>query len=570
MKNDLALLGRPRKFAWLVLCSFIVFVSPEIRADTEGDSVASLYQMERLVEVRVAMDPADWMAMRQQHPDRVGQMVGTVTNPEPYSHFRATVFIDGRELQSVGVRKKGNLGSVVSTRPSLKLDFDEYDSDQRFRGLKRMTLNNNVQNGAVLHQYLAYHIFRRAGLAAPRCNLAHVIVNGEDLGIYSNVEPIKKPFLKKQFGNGGGNLYESGGEFYGKGYRSFPKKNNRSEGDWSDLKGIAEALVKPDAEVLEALGKHLDLEAFYRFWAIDVLVGDWDGFICNRNNAYLYNNPGNGKIYVIPWGLDSVFEDPGLYMKEGLPKSVKAVSALPQRLYQIESSRARYLQVMREVLREAWDEGELNRLIEQAIRITDGKMHLPKALFLDEISVVQRFIKQRRVDIQTELDLGVPEWPASGNRPPMSGGQMLLSAAFDTEWFGALSGKADESGGTASLTLIRNDKKEELTNVIVRAGLESRGPRRGYPVIVLEGYSTDFGRVAWNFYIDPFKFETQRDFAVDFYEVFGLMVAVPEGGFVFRDIQLLGMAIGKLSLLDASTEKGKPVSGTLEVQVQLN
>ena len=33
----------------------------------------------------------------------------------------------------------------------------------------------------------------RARLPAPRCNLAHVVVNGEDLGTHSNVEPIDCP-----------------------------------------------------------------------------------------------------------------------------------------------------------------------------------------------------------------------------------------------------------------------------------------------------------------------------------------------------------------------------------------
>ena len=55
---------------------------------------------------------------------------------------------------------------------------------------------------------MAYALFRAAGLVAPRCNHAHVVVNGQDLGIYTHVEAIKKPFLARHFTSDDGNLYE--------------------------------------------------------------------------------------------------------------------------------------------------------------------------------------------------------------------------------------------------------------------------------------------------------------------------------------------------------------------------
>ena len=147
-------------------------------------SNSNLYDLNHLLEIRVTMDPSDFMRLRRQHPDRMAQMQGREANPEPYSMFKATVSIDGEEVANVGIRKKGNLGSVVSSRPSLKLDFNQFVDKQKFRGVKGLTLNNNHQNGATLHQYLAYYLFRKAGVPTPQCGLAHVVVNGEDLGIY--------------------------------------------------------------------------------------------------------------------------------------------------------------------------------------------------------------------------------------------------------------------------------------------------------------------------------------------------------------------------------------------------
>ena len=45
-------------------------------------------------------------------------------------------------------------------------------------------------------------MFEKAGLPAPRCNFARVSMNGEDLGIYVHVEPVKKAFLRDNFRNG--------------------------------------------------------------------------------------------------------------------------------------------------------------------------------------------------------------------------------------------------------------------------------------------------------------------------------------------------------------------------------
>ena len=47
-----------------------------------------------------------------------------------------------------------------------------------------------------------------AGLPAPRCNMARVSMNGDDLGIYVNVEPVKKKFLRENFSDDEGDLYE--------------------------------------------------------------------------------------------------------------------------------------------------------------------------------------------------------------------------------------------------------------------------------------------------------------------------------------------------------------------------
>ena len=38
----------------------------------------------------------------------------------------------------------------------------------------------------------------------------------------------------------------------------------------------------------KAVGELVDLDAFYKFWAMEGLLGFWDGYSANRNNFFVY------------------------------------------------------------------------------------------------------------------------------------------------------------------------------------------------------------------------------------------------------------------------------------------
>ncbi|MEZ4463885.1 MAG: CotH kinase family protein [bacterium] len=128
--------------------------------------------------------------------------------PDPFTWHSATVTIDGERFENVGVRKKGFLGSLSDTRPSIKVHFEKYGETARFRSLERMTFNNNRQDNSQMHQCLAYQVFAAAGVPAPRCSLARVWVNGVSLGVYTHVESMKKAFVRRYFEDTSGPLFE--------------------------------------------------------------------------------------------------------------------------------------------------------------------------------------------------------------------------------------------------------------------------------------------------------------------------------------------------------------------------
>ena len=121
----------------------------------------------------------------------------TPTNPAP-SRSRPPVASYGP--LNIGIRLKGGAGSFrpLSGKAAFKLKFDEFGGP-RFLGLKRLTLNNMVQDKSMIHEVLAYEAFRAAGIDAPRTGYANVRLNEDDYGVYLNVETPDAVAIQRWF-----------------------------------------------------------------------------------------------------------------------------------------------------------------------------------------------------------------------------------------------------------------------------------------------------------------------------------------------------------------------------------
>ena len=71
---------------------------------------------------------------------------------------------------------------------------------------------------------------------------------------------------------------------------------------------MIDVLHQPSENIEAEIGKIVDLDSFYTFWAMEGLLGFWDGYSGNRNNFFIYLNPDTEKFHFIPWGADSLFE----------------------------------------------------------------------------------------------------------------------------------------------------------------------------------------------------------------------------------------------------------------------
>lgn len=520
--------------------------------DATVDLSAALFPRDRVLDVQITMAPADWAALRSQ--PRPSDLSDTTCARQPtapgYTYYPASITIDGATTAQVGLRKKGNLGSLSTTRPGLRVKANEYVAGQRIAGLEVLTLNNNHQDDALISQCLGYELFAAAGLPASRCAFAHVRVNGEDLGVYSHVESVREEFLARHFADATGNLYESGGDFVVGGTGGFQPKTNSTAPDCSDLERVATALSAPAAQLPTQLGAVVDLPAYARFWAMEVVTDHWDGYANNQNNFFVYHDPSTDKMSFIPWGIDDLFSG---RQRTTRPYSVFACGSLPWKLYATPAPRAQYLAALRDVLDTVWD---APTIIAEIDRMQALLAPLADAGFPGRLDPIRAFVNGREAQLRAELAAGDPVWPYPAGEPSCRIDLGTITATFNASWgtLGMFGGSGTMSGTIAGVDVT-------TSTLLTGAGVDAEG--KG--ALQLLGRLPD-GRYAVIFVIISNPADVVPGTrAIDLLNVAAIMTFYDPATDTTRGGGLL--LPGSLTLTQAATTPGAPIVGSVTGRV---
>ncbi|MGA1236558.1 MAG: CotH kinase family protein [Limisphaerales bacterium] len=587
--KSIALLGRSLCLAWLI-CGF---VDVESQAEEVVFTADELFDGSRLLEVEIRLDEEDWEELcGQGGRDFFALLGGGGGASDRFTQFKADITIDGKTIREVGIRKKGFLGSLDSECPSLKVKFDEYVEQEPVKGLDRLTLNNNKQDVSLASQYLTYALFNRAGVPAPRVSFARVTVNGKYLGVYSNVESVREPFLAEHFGDGTGEFYEGTlADFYPKALDGMEAKNKRTEKDRARAETLAGLLESEASFDLGQVEKVVNLQQFMRFWVVESLLGIWDGYTANQNNYFAYASPTDGgRFHFMPWGADSSFTGGrgpfGGWGNAG-PKSIYGQSLLANRLYASPGIPDRYKQVMESVLAEVWNEKELLAELHRIEALTKDHWHERQSGTGDGVQQVARFIEGRRAEIENELD----GWPVAlgveARKPRYLVEVGKVSGRFESSWHAERVGDAKQVG-VAELAMVLEGGVVEFASLGVsgqpeqvfpgfggprggggRGGPFGGPPRDPRPTLTFQGLRKSDGHLfEMTLVFEPEDFASRGKKKVKF--TGSLNFTDPdqaEGGFGFMAFANRKELQGELRLAEASMEDGAPVAGTLEFSI---
>ncbi|CAB4908070.1 unannotated protein [freshwater metagenome] len=209
----------------------------------------------------------------------------------------------------IGIRLKGVYGSYrwLDRKAGFKVKIDFVDSNLRFFGLKKLTLNNMVQDGSYIHEALAYRVFRAMDIPAPRVGYANVSFNGIPYGLYVHIETYDKPMLTRWFDKTQ-HLYE--GSYWmdvSPGNEWAFEADEGDPSDRADLIALIAAANTPADRWWSALAKVSDRSEFVREWATETYIGHWDGYSHWIRNNYFLHSDNKGKFTLMPWGTDQTF-----------------------------------------------------------------------------------------------------------------------------------------------------------------------------------------------------------------------------------------------------------------------
>jgi hypothetical protein len=274
------------------------------------DPTAGFFNDDVIQEVRLTLNSKDWTSLKINFGDN--------------TYYPCQLTWNGISLKNVGIRSRGN-GSRSGTKPGLRVDADHYAPGQRFLTvMKSFVLRNNTQDASNMHERLAMKLLALMGFAVPREAFARLYVNNQFVGLYTIVESIDKPFLKRTMEENDGYLYEydydSGDDPYHFEYRGSdpalyspkPFKPSTHEKD-PDPKPI-EAMIRiinqtPDSDFVRRMSDYLDLNRFMWYVGAENFLGEKDGMLGDFaiNNFYMYRLEHTTRSVLIPWDRSQSF-----------------------------------------------------------------------------------------------------------------------------------------------------------------------------------------------------------------------------------------------------------------------
>ncbi|MDP2998275.1 MAG: CotH kinase family protein [Bryobacterales bacterium] len=332
-----------------------------------AQTVADLFDDQHVHDIWLDVNPADWKTLRDNY------LADT--------YYPATFNWNGRILHNIGIRSRGS-GSRSPEKPNLLLGFSRYDSKQQLLGLPSVILKANNQDASLMREIVAMNLFRRMGIPAVLEAPARLFINGEFFGAYMLNEVLDEAFLRRNFGEDTGYLYDWE-ENRTDGYRfeylgpdpalyspaMWSPKTRKTDPDPANIEAMVRAVnFAPDADFEREVSKYVDLKQFMTYIATENFLADFDGVLggpFGMNNFYFYRFAGTTVGQFLPWDKDGTFSWEGKSIFDGVEENV-----LARRAMQVPELRKTYLDALAKAAALAggpggWMDGEINRLYYQ-------------------------------------------------------------------------------------------------------------------------------------------------------------------------------------------------------------
>ena len=223
----------------------------------------------------------------------------------------ADLIVDGKVHADVGARFRGTSSyfTVESEKKSFNIAVDYGEDGQRLYGYKTLNLLNGHVDASFLREVL-YNQIARDYIPAMKTNLVKLVINGENWGVYINLQQYNKDFLAEWFGTRGGIRWKVGpgrggaltytGDDPAAYQETYQLKTNNVENPWEGLIALCKMLdpTTSDAELAENLPSLLNIDQALWQLAVSNVFMDDDSYIHKGGDYSIYQDV-NGRFHLI-------------------------------------------------------------------------------------------------------------------------------------------------------------------------------------------------------------------------------------------------------------------------------
>lgn len=378
-----------------------------------------LYSIDELNTIYLEFSqPNWWTLLTNNYPKRI-DLPATL-------RFRDIV------LNNVGVRFRGQTSyqMVKTQKKSFNISIDFVDKNQRLEGYKTLNLNNCFDDPSFMKEVLYSHLIG-FNIPSAKANFVKLMINGENWGIYANVQQLNKDFYKEWFLSGDGSNWRAeypdtstakpkpgqGNPGFGEGFCTlnyisnepliyssyYTLKSTEKEDPWTDLMIACQKLNQlPKNLLYDSLKYYIDVDRALWHIANEIIFTDDDGYV-NKGGMdyYVYYDIETERLTPIEYDGNSTFmtknQNWSVFLKETNTKY-----PLINRLLSNPNLKQRYLAHVRTIINNylevSYIETLLNKykaLIEKEVA-ADSKKIYSITQFQNSINDIRNFTQARR------------------------------------------------------------------------------------------------------------------------------------------------------------------------------
>ena len=349
----------------------------------------------------------------------------------------ATMLVDGLVFDSVGVRFKGQTSYSMAgntQKKSFNISLDLVNEDQRFLGYKTLNLNNSFQDPSFLREVFYLHQIKRH-IPAAKANFVQLYINGQNWGLYPNIQQLDKTYLKEWFFSNNGTSWRAdapagtggpggpggpggGGPGWGDGTAAlnylgtdtstyqqyYTLKSTEQENPWELLVNATNALNTTAIEDLPSvLPDYLDIDRTLWFLATEIAFTDDDSYVYKgKMDYYLYYEAETGRITPLEFDGNSAMLSNYASNWGPFYNANKVNYPLLNKMLAVPAWRQRYLAHLRTIIQEELDPANCAAQLDHyQTMISTLVQQDPKKIytfnqFNTEVQALKQFVTNRR------------------------------------------------------------------------------------------------------------------------------------------------------------------------------